>query len=179
MEVKQVIDYTFRKILKRKEIFELAVDRGLEKGMQIEEWLLIEMLANLKKLKHNKKLSAVEGEHSYHKGKSRLKCDLWWKTEDKEFWLEVKTIVLAKDIERGSLQNISNDLDKMREIRSEGEKYHLSIVFPVGTDEKLKYWKKEISIKYRDKGLLKENVWKSYVKIENKKEIILFLLFRE
>ena len=131
-----------KKISTRKEIFDVAYERGLGSGMQIEKWLLIEMAALLKNYN-----IVSEAEHKYDRPYSRRyeHCDLWWQ-DDEEVWMEVKTIVLSKDLQRGNLHNIKKDIEKKKRIK-QGKFYHLTAVFPV---EDVKSWKsylEEINLK--------------------------------
>ena len=84
--------------------------------MQIEKWILVEMLPKLIKLKIDGYLNEVEGEHQYRypknpkKSNRREDCDFWWNIDNEQHWLEVKTIVLANDGQKGTFDDISMDL---------------------------------------------------------------------
>lgn len=138
-----IIEYLLYPLLNRTEIFDAAIDRGCGSGMQIEKWILIEMLAKLKKLTEpntNSKssiLSEVEGEHKYsNKEAARYEhCDLWWIKDNQEHWLEVKTIVFRADKQLGKYDNISNDIKKAARISPSAVFHHLSFLFPVKPDD--------------------------------------------
>ena len=100
--------------------------------MQIEKWILIEMLAKLIELKNKGILDYIEGEHKYPiKKTSRYEhCDLWWQVKNDEHWLEVKTLVMSGFQLRGSIDEIRNDLDKKNRLRPTDIFHHLTIVFP-------------------------------------------------
>ena len=149
----EVIEYLLGPIINRKEIFDVAIDRGLGDGMQIEKWILIEMLAQLKKLKEQGVLSIVEGEHKYSiKKSSRYEhCDLWWEYNDHEFWLEVKTIVFSLSGQRGKYQDIFTDKEKCKRISTDCSFLHLVFIFPIKADFK----EKELVEAYKGFSLLK------------------------
>ena len=136
MEISDVVEYMLEPVITRKEIFDTAIDRGLGEGMQIEKWILIEMLSRLKGLKAQGKLSQVEGEHKYKTKKtSRYEhCDLWWKDENGESWLEVKTIVFGLSAQKGKYSDISRDIKKGDRINKDDTFHHLTFLFPVDHD---------------------------------------------
>jgi len=139
MQVQEVVDYLLDKIKTRKEIFDVAIDRGKGYGMQIEKWILIEMLSRLKELKVKGRLSKVEGEHKFSERKYEDKktsryehCDLWWiDNNDQENWLEVKTIVFPQSGQLGKYTDITIDLAKEKRINTPHVFYHLTFLFPI------------------------------------------------
>ena len=58
MDTQEIVKYLTSGITNRQECLALAVDKGLGKGMQIEKWILTEMLAKLMQLKQGGILSA-------------------------------------------------------------------------------------------------------------------------
>ena len=123
-------------LITRKEIFDTAIDRGMGEGMQIEKWILIEMLSRLKGLKVQGRLSRVESEHKYRvKKTSRYEhCDLWWEDGNGENWLEVKTIVFGPSEQKGKYSDIRTDIKKAERIDADDTFHHLSFLFPVDRD---------------------------------------------
>jgi hypothetical protein len=149
-----IVEYMTAGIETRKECLELAFDRGLGSGMKIENWILTEMLAKLVQLRDNGTVESVEGEHKYPKKKSTRfeHCDLWWKINGKEHWLEVKTVKVEKDI-----GEVSKDLEKNERLREDDIFHHLSIVFsgkPMLDDRGEK-----LNALYKQKGLSNEADW--------------------
>jgi len=67
--------------------------------MQIEKWVLIEMIPRFQELQAQGHITHGECEHKYTiKKTTRYEhCDVWWQQDDDEHWLEVKTIVLTRD----------------------------------------------------------------------------------
>src|SRR2546422_7750193 len=105
MEAKDIIKELSSAITSRADILNIAVDRGFGDGMQIEKWVLIEMLAKLVQLQKQGLVEYAEGEHKYPLKTGRVyeHSDLWWRVNNQEHWLEVKTIVFCKDKQRGNL----------------------------------------------------------------------------
>jgi hypothetical protein len=181
MELKEIVKCMTSAIENRKECLDVAVDRGLGKGMQIEKWALVEMLPKLIKLKIDGYLDKVEGEHKYIEPKNppkqdKEKCDFWWSVNNKQHWLEVKTIVLAKEGRRGTMKEISEDLNKKERLGdglgSTHIFHHLAIVFPI-EESKKEYWKQEVKTVCKKGGLVYENDWSCNI---DDKKIMLFIL---
>jgi hypothetical protein len=184
MEVKKVVEFMLKPVKNRKEIFDAALDRGKKSNnnrqqtMHIEKWILTEMLVGLKKLKSEGMLQYVMGEAPYDQKKSNIDdcekptrfehCDLWWKDSEKEYWLEVKTIMFDPLKQEGKRElelkcnEIIKDLKKSAN-KVDGEFYHLSFLFPVDTDsiENRKNELKEYIEKYEEEKY-KERI--SYIK---------------
>lgn len=165
MDEKSIVEFILSSIINRKEIFDISIDRGLGKGMQIEKWILVEMLSKLMILKNNKKIEKIEGEHDYlklkrldQKRKKYEQCDLWWKTNNEEHWLEVKTIVTLNKNQRGTLKNIKKDLDKVNRLLSSHIFHHLTFLFPVEED-KIDNWKRELLELYKNNNFFFKNEW--------------------
>ena len=156
----KIVKYMTRAIESRKNCLNLAIDRGLGEGMLIEEWILVEMLSKLVELRNQGYLENIEREHKYRFKKiTRFEhCDLWWSLNNNQHWLEVKTIVLSKDQQRGSLKEIYKDLDKRNRLSKNDIFHHLSIIFPLDLkDENL--WKNQLDSLYKENGLKYEADW--------------------
>ncbi len=133
----EIIKYMLEKIKSRTDILKIAFDRGRGKGMQIEKWILIEMLAGLKELKNQNNIIGIEGEHKYNskfnveerKNPRFEQCDLWWQTDNQEYWLEVKTIVITDNWQLGKYEDIKTDIEKKNRIEDFGLFYHMTFVF--------------------------------------------------
>ena len=129
--------------------------------MQIEKWVLIEMVPRLKELRVQGTIMRGEGEHKYPiKATTRYEhCDIWWRQDDGEHWLEVKTIVLTPDAQLGSLEDVAKDLEKMNSLRSPFHYHHLGVVFPV-QESALPQWKSQLADTYTQHELAFEGEWK-------------------
>jgi hypothetical protein len=134
METKQLVEYLIQTPAARNEIWSLAVNRGLGDGMQIEKWLLIEMLARLMALQAQGVIQSAEGEHKFPIAKAKLfeHCDLWWTREEIGHWLEVKTIVIAEKKSLGKIEDIVADVEKRGRLRAMDSFHHLAVIFPLG-----------------------------------------------
>jgi len=176
METKEIIKYMTSAMKPRNECLDLALDRGLGEGMQIEKWILIEMLAKLIQLRKDGFVDNAEGEHKYPiKKTSRYEhSDLWWCVDHEQHWLEVKTIVVSKDQQRGSMDEIFKDLDKKNRLHPTDIFHHLTIVFPVESSNK-KYWRNQLDFIYKRNGLAYEANWN----YEMGHRQLLFMLFTQ
>jgi hypothetical protein len=134
MTPKDIVEYASSAIVSRKECLDLGLDRGCGEGMQIEKWILTEMLAKLIQLTKDSFVNRAEGEHKYPNLKTTRfeHCDLWWLVRDEEHWLEVKTLVVSDEQQRGSLEEVIKDLEKRHRLRRTDKFHHLVIVFPIG-----------------------------------------------
>lgn len=161
MTPKEVVEYLLSSVVSRKEIFDGAIDRGLGQGMQIEKWVLIEMIPQLKRLRSRGTIELGESEHKYPiKKTTRFEhCDIWWKKERHEHWLEVKTIVLTNDAPLGSLEDVAKDLDKMNRLKKPFCYHHLSMIFPL-REESLTRWGDDLTSVYGQQHLSFESDWK-------------------
>ena len=141
-------------VIDRREIWDAALDRGLGQGMQIEKWVLIEMVPQLKELQEQGLIARGEQEHEYTLKKTTRyeHCDIWWQQGDGEHWLEVKTIVLTGTTQLGSLEDIAKDLAKMDRLVAPFHYHHLGIVFPIH-ESALPRWKSRLADTYRQYGL--------------------------
>jgi hypothetical protein len=157
---KDIVKHMTSDIHFREDILEVGYDRGLGEGMQIENWILIEMASKLLQLKNAGFIADAEEGHKYpNKKSSRYEhCDLWWHINREEHWLEVKSIVFSKDGVRGSKSDIFIDLDKKFRLRSTDIFHHLAIVFPI---EKLEFGKCKDDLLhfYTEGGLKYEADW--------------------
>ena len=162
MNPKEVVKYIASSIKNRKDCLDLAFDRGLGEGMQIEKWILTEMLAKLIKLRDDSSVDCAEGEHKYPKKPPEVRdyehCDLSWKVNNKQHWLEVKTIVLSKDKQRGGIDKISKDIDKRSQLESKDIFHHLTMVFPI-KQSNIEHWKKQLVTTCEKDGIVYENDW--------------------
>lgn len=162
--VSRIMDPVMRRQeARRHEVLRLAFDRGLREGMQIEKWILAEMLAELTKLRNEELLDDVEGEHKYRRKKTTRHehCDLWWKAEGKQHWLEVKTIVISRDKQRGSIEEIAEDLEKKDRLNQNDIFHHLTIVFPIKKAD-IGNWKRKLCQLYGENGLGCVADWNNY-----------------
>jgi hypothetical protein len=160
MAPRKIVEYLLSAVICRKEILDSAIDRGLGKGMQIEKWILIEMVPRLKELRSRGTIERGESEHKYPIKKSTRyeHCDIWWQQEGQEHWLEVKTIVLTGGALLGSPDDIAKDLDKMNRLRAPYHYHHLGIVFPV-QEGAVPYWRGKLAGIYEQHGLSYEGQW--------------------
>jgi hypothetical protein len=173
----KIVKYMTRAIESRKNCLNLAIDRGLGEGMQIEEWILVEMLSKLVELRNQGYLENIEREHKYRFKKitGYEHCDLWWSLNNNQHWLEVKTIVLSKDQQRGSLKEIYKDLDKRNRLSKNDIFHHLSIIFPLDLkDENL--WKNQLDSLYKENGLKYEADWHNETWNE---QFLLMILYKQ
>ena len=173
----KIVKYMTRAIESRKNCLNLAIDRGLGEGMLIEEWILVEMLPKLVELRNQGYLENIEREHKYRFKKiTRFEhCDLWWSLNNNQHWLEVKTIVLSKDQQRGSLKEIYKDLDKRNRLSKNDIFHHLSIIFPLDLkDENL--WKNQLDSLYKENGLKYEADWHNETWNE---QFLLMILYKQ
>ena len=173
----KIVKYMTRAIESRKNCLNLAIDRGLGEGMRIEEWILVEMLSKLVELRNQGYLENIEREHKYRFKKiTRFEhCDLWWSLNNNQHWLEVKTIVLSKDQQRGSLEEIYKDLDKRNRLSKNDIFHHLSIIFPLDLkDENL--WKYQLDSLYKENGLKYEADWHNETWNE---QFLLMILYKQ
>jgi len=173
----KIVKYMTRAIESRKNCLNLAIDRGLGEGMRIEEWILVEMLSKLVELRNQGYLENIEREHKYRFKKiTRFEhCDLWWSLNNNQHWLEVKTIVLSKDQQRGSLKEIYKDLDKRNRLSKNDIFHHLSIIFPLDLkDENL--WKNQLDSLYKENGLKYEADWHNETWNE---QFLLMILYKQ
>jgi len=164
----------------REEILHIAYDRGMGKCKKIEPWITTEMLAKLIELKEEKKVvDEVEGEHPYPLRKTNYpRCDLWWKKNGSEHWLEVKTFrfhedskVLKDDYE----ERIEEDLERVQYLKPPYTFHHLLIV----SDDK-KYdngnWLEDVYSLYNDHKMEKEDKWT--IELDERRTLNLFLHFK-
>lgn len=135
MTPEEIVKHLTATIASREDCLSLALDRGCGKVMKLEKWMLVEMLAKLMQLRNEGTVDKVDGEHNYP-GKRTGWSDLWWRVHEEEHWLEMKTLVLCKDPRRAEPEEVRKDLEKASRLRSIGIFHHLTIVFPVGPDEK-------------------------------------------
>ena len=164
MRPTEIVEHLLSSVAPRKEIWGAALDRGLGQGMQIEKWVLIEMIPRLKELQAQGHITHGESEHKYPiKKTTRYEhCDVWWQQDDDEHWLEVKTIVLTESAQLGSIKDTVKDLDKMNRLRRPFHFHHLGIVFGV-SEESLPTWKKDLASTYTQHGLSFEGEWKHHL----------------
>ncbi|MCX6028864.1 MAG: hypothetical protein NT169_06130 [Chloroflexi bacterium] len=144
MNVSETVERMLSGVRRRPECFDLAQDRGLGEGMLIEKWLLTEMLVQLVRLRDERALQAVEGEHKFPiKKTSRFEhCDLWWRSDGIEYWLEVKTVVLDRwGIPRG-FEEVQGDYEKRNRLRAIDRFHQLVLTFPVSDDDSAKWQSK-------------------------------------
>ncbi len=66
-------------------------------------------------------------------------CDLWWKVDRQEHYLEVKTIVVRGKRERESTDPISKDLEKRQQLYTSELYHHLALIWPVRLEDR-EYW---------------------------------------
>ena len=160
MDYFEIIKYMTDSMELRKECLDIAFDRGLGDGMQIENWILLEMRVKLEQLRKKELIDLAEIEHKYPlKKTSRFEhCDLWWSMNDEQHWLEVKTIVLAKDEQKGKFDDIINDLDKNKRLRSSDILHHLTFVFPIEYSD-IKHWITQLKKLYERNGFIFKNQW--------------------
>jgi len=134
MDPRHLVRHLVSAVESRPECLDLARDRGRGRGMQVEKWILTEMLARLIQVKKQGHVVETEGEHYYpyplRKGARPEKCDLWWKSGDQEHWLEVKTSVSSGD-QRSTLKQIAKDIEKKGRLRSTDTFHQLALVFPI------------------------------------------------
>ena len=162
MGPKEIVEYMILPINNRKDCLDLAFDRGLGEGMQIEKWVLTEMLARLIELRGDSFVDYAEGEHKYPKKPAGVRnyehCDLWWKVNNEQHWLEVKTIVLAKDKQKGSMDDVSEDLNKKNRLNHTDIFHHLTMVFPI-RQSNIKHWEKKLVSTCEKDGFTYEADW--------------------
>ena len=156
----QLVRHLVSVVESRPECLDLARDRGRGEGMQIEKWLLTEMLARLIQLKKQGHVVEAEGEHKYPlKTSTRYEhCDLWWKSGDQEHWLEVKTIVLSGHQQRGAIDQVAADIEKRTRLRSTDTFYQLVLVFPIQTADKAG-WNRQLNNVCTSRGLQLADEW--------------------
>ncbi len=173
MNTQEIVKHLTKKIANRKECLALAVDRGLGEGMQVEKWILTEMLARLIQLKQDGVLSAVEGEHKYPKKKGARyeHCDLWWRANNQEHWLEVKTVVPQEKQQLWSKQ-IRGDLEKKNRLHPSDVFHHLTLAFSVEASA-VGDWKKQISSLYQRNGFSNVADWN--YELWNRQVLLMFL----
>jgi len=143
----------------------VAINRGLGKPQHIEKWMLVEMLVKLLELKMNGLLENAQGEHGYPNpktNKSKERADLWWKTNDKENFLEVKTIIMPpnprKLLCKDRREPILKDLDKINRLNSQNIFHHLVVFFNVKNDQ-LTELKSQLKSFYNKNGFTLEKDW--------------------
>ncbi len=144
MNVSETVDRMLSGVRRRPECFDLARDRGLSEGMLIEKWLLTEMLVQLIRLRDERALQAVEGEHKFPIKKTRLfeHCDLWWRSGGIEYWLEVKTVVLDRWGNPRGLEEVQEDFEKRNRLRATDRFYQLVLTFPVPAGDSARWQSK-------------------------------------
>jgi len=174
MDAIDIIKTITKSLKAKKNYLDLAIDRGLGKGMQIEDWILVEMLLNLIKLRDQDNLDEVEAEHKYplKKGTRYEHCDLWWCVNNEEHWLEVKTIVMAKDKLKGSLKNVKQDIKKINRLDTNNIFHHLTMVFPIHINE-INSWEIDLNTAYKEEGLQNGINWN--YKIWDEKVLLIVL----
>ncbi len=164
MEPKEVVRYLISSIEPRKEILKEVYCRGVKRGKRIEHWINTEMLAKLLELKEKNEVEKAEGEHSYHikTGRNFEKCDLWWSNNNKEHWLEVKTIRLHNNyngLKEKYKRRIKEDLEKIDRLKPPYDFHHLLMVFD---DEyySIRNWRRDVYSLYQQYRMTKEDEWK-------------------
>ena len=177
MNAIETVKFMTSTIESQKNCLNLAIDRGLGKGMKIEKWILIEMLAKLVELRNQGYLENVESEHNYSIKKTTRfeRCDLWWTDNNCQHWLEVKTIVISKDQQRGSLEDVFKDLDKRNRLNQTDIFHHLSIVFPLNSID-VNAWKNQLDSLYKENGLIYESDWNKEICDE---QFLLMVLYKQ
>ena len=179
MEPKEVVRYLTSSIETRKEILGLVYSRGKKKGKKIEWWINIEMLAKLLELKEKKYVDEVEGEHPYPLRKIDYpRCDLWWKKNDSEHWLEVKTFRFHEDskgLKDDYEERIEEDLERVQYLEPPYTFHHLLIVFD---DENYDNgnWKEDVYSIYDIYDMKKEDKWK--FDVNQRKTVYAFLHYK-
>lgn len=182
MKSKEIVEHMISTIISRREVLNLAFDRGLGKGMHIENWILAEMLPKLIELKDKGYVDEVEGEHGYPCPKRmssnrKEEGDFWWRINQNQHWLEVKTIILSKNKKIGEInkefKEVIVDLDKMNRLRDPFVFYHLTIAF-IEEPVKINDWRNRLHCIYEEKGLEYETEWKYTIEGEKKLFIVLF-----
>lgn len=160
MDIFEIIKYMTDSIQIRKECLDIAFNRGLGNGMQIENWILLEMRVKLEQLKENGTIDFAEIEHKYPIKKTRRfeHCDLWWSMNGDQHWAEVKTIVLANDEQKGKFEDIINDLDKNNRLRPSDFLHHLTYVFPMESSDN-EHWTEQLKEIYEGNGFIFKNQW--------------------
>jgi hypothetical protein len=168
MEPKEIVRYLTSQIETRAEIIKIPYCRGKDKGKKIESWINTEMLAKLLELKDKNEMEEVEGEHDYNIPKRTSPrrryehCDLWWKKDNQEHWLEVKTLVFHSNsdgLKNDYKERIKKDLDRVDSLRPPYNFHHLLMVF----DDDYYYtgeWMEDVYAIYQDYKMKKEDKWK-------------------
>jgi len=185
MEPRKVIRYLTLPIETRKEILKIPYCRGKDKGKRIESWINTEMLAKLLELKEKNEVDEAEGEHKYHIPKTTsprkryARCDLWWKKDNQEHWLEVKTIVFHRNSTKGLKdkygKRIEKDLNRVKRLRPPYIFHHLLLIF----DDKYYNngdWMEDVYSIYQVHNMKKENKWK--FDVNQRKTVYAFLHYK-
>jgi hypothetical protein len=154
MKPEDVIERLLSKVVGRAECFQVAMDRGEGKPRNIENWILVEMTAELRQMKADRLLDLVDGEHQYH-DPDVGRVDLWWQVSNIQHWVEVKTVVLTSNPSK-SMTGIKADLTKLKSENGSGSSLHeLVIVFPISS-KKLKWCSNRISEICGNQGFINE-----------------------
>lgn len=122
------------------------------------------MLAKLLELKQKGDINRAEGEYKYPLKKTTRyeHCDLWWSDNNKEHWLEVKTIRLhhnSDGLKKRYKRKIEDDFEKTERLKSPYDFHHLLMIFD---DENYSTgnWKDDVYSIYQQCGMEKEDEWK-------------------
>ncbi len=160
MNVPHIVEYLIQTPAARREIWAYAVNRGLGNGMQIEKWLLIEMAARLMELKSKGVVQNAEGEHKFPIAQVRIfeHCDLWWKQNEIENWLEVKTIVVGVKKSLGKIEDIVADVAKRERLRAPDSFHHLAVIFPL-TENRATEWHSALEPIYQNANMKFNAQW--------------------
>lgn len=174
MNVAQIIEYLIETPAARQEIWAYAVNRGLGEGMQIERWLLIEMAARLMEVNAMGLVQSAEGEHKFPIPKTRVfeHCDLWWKQNEIENWLEVKTIVVGEKKSLGRVEDIVQDTAKQERLRATDSFHHLAGIFPLA-ENSVSTWRKTLDPIYQNAKMNFNAQWT--FPLWNEKRLAMFL----
>lgn len=133
MNTYEIIEYILEPVIRRKDVFDIAINSGNGSSMTVDKWISVEMISALRRLKASGGLSAVEGERCLRGKKSSANstCSLWWKDDDHGNWLEIKTIVFGDGSIKGDYRQIQKDLKKADRVSKKDEFYHLTFIFPI------------------------------------------------
>lgn len=157
METLEIVGQITSVLAKRREMLDLALDRGEGARMQIEEWVNTEMLLELSKLKKQDVVHAFQAKRNYRTkpGRKYPQCDLWWRIAHNEHWLEVKTITILNGERHGST---GRDPAKWKWLFPTDIYHTLTIIWPVRVDE-TEGWASELSLTYTSLEWICERQW--------------------
>jgi len=181
MKTKILVQEMLSDLIKRKNVLYLVFDRGydknrrIRKGKKIENWIITEMLVKLLKLQNEGEVNEAMGEYPYNTKKTSKyeRCDFWWKINNENHLLEVKTI--APHDNKTPEDIISTDFKKIKRLRPPFVFHHLSMIFLKESHAK-KEWEKRLKILYKQEDFFYEKTWNYKIKDEKTLLCVLYTL---